>query len=141
MMLSRSVSTTGSGFYTNKKNAAYHGTDDYVRAKLEGRSQGIPSIRKTNSLIRMRREAGSEEVINACGYPGRVNFFNSRKGSYVSGADMKQRYDDEEPPLLPQKDLEEGEAVQSVSSSQRALSYQKNIRMTKRYIKDNIENV
>lgn len=105
----------------------YKGTDEFVRAKLEGVSQGIPQISKANSLVRLRRNQSQEDIINSCGYPGHPN----QKGKRLANQD-------EEPPLPPQKDIESD--FNSVASSTKALSFQSKRNRERREIKNTIEH-
>lgn len=90
----------------------YQGTDEYVKAKMQNRSQGIPGVKKANSMIRLRRDMPAEEVIGAFN-KSRKNFMirsgrDADMGRHVFMKDSGQHnlYDPnmEEPPLAPQRD-------------------------------------
>merc|ERR1711976_47268 len=57
---------------TPYKKHTYQGTDEFVRAKLGNRSQGIKQIKKAQSMLRLRKDMPAEEVIGS--------FQNSRHG-------------------------------------------------------------
>lgn len=127
------------------KKLAYSGTDEFVRAKLENRSQGIPQIKKAQSMIRLRKDMNAEEVIGSYQEKSRYG-----KGFRVRESDMMRSrtqgkfygqqnlYDpSEEPALQPERDFEE-ESQNSMRSS-KAMSYNSKMSKQRRDIRNSIQ--
>jgi hypothetical protein len=108
------------GFVCDKtpyKGLVYRGTDPFVHAKLANNSQGISQIRKSNSLIKLRRDSNPVDIINRPGFirssfgrKFRVSIKNYIGGKH-QGNGYRNEYDPEcEPSLAPHGEFEDDAA-------------------------------
>jgi len=131
---------------TPYKKHTYCGTDEFVRAKLENRSQGIPQIKKSQSRLIMRKDMSAEDVIGTMPrskYGGfRIRNDNELTRSRTQGKFYGQHnmYDPqhEEAPLQPERDLSNHDDNASMRSS-KAMSYNSKMSRQRRDIRNSIQ--
>jgi hypothetical protein len=101
---------------TPYKKLVYRGTDPFIHAKLNRSSQGIPQIRKANSMLKLRRDSNPEDIINRPGfirssYGKNFRVSNNFIGGRQQGSGYWNDYDPEcEPGLAPHGEFEDDAA-------------------------------